>query len=53
MWVGVSRYGWGWKDVLCAMEYLISRLACVNVTVTCERSILSRLILAFIWPPFN
>ena len=35
------RYGMGWKGVLCAVEYLITRLACVNVTFTCEWSILS------------
>ena len=34
---------------LSAAEYLITRLACVNVTFTCERNILSRLTLALIW----
>ena len=47
------RYGMGWKGVLCVVECLITRLACVNLTFTCERSILSRLTrynkLALIW----
>ena len=42
-----------WVGKVCCVECLVTRLVCVNVTYTCERSILSRLMryhtLALIW----